>query len=63
MSLRMLFLALAEMADALRQARRRGAVGATRRTQLGPYHVRADGTLRLVGETLTCPAATGISRT
>jgi alpha-L-fucosidase 2 len=46
MSLRMLFLALAEMADALGRrddaARWRRASG-----QLGPYHVRADGTLRL----------------
>ncbi len=46
MSLRMLFLALAEMADALGKGDE-----ATRwkraSDQLGPYHVRADGTLRL----------------
>jgi alpha-L-fucosidase 2 len=46
MSLRMLFLSLAEMAGALGRdddaARWRTASG-----QLGPYHVRADGTLRL----------------
>jgi alpha-L-fucosidase 2 len=46
MSLRMLFLSLTEMADALGQsadaARWRKASD-----QLGPYHVRADGTLKL----------------
>jgi alpha-L-fucosidase 2 len=46
MSLRMLFLALTEMADALGRpdeaARWKHASD-----QLGPYHVRADGTLRL----------------
>jgi alpha-L-fucosidase 2 len=46
MSLRMLFLSLAEMADALGKgdeaARWRKASD-----RLGPYHVRADGTLRL----------------
>ncbi len=46
MSLRMLFLSLAEMADALDRhdeaARWKGASD-----QLGPYHVRADGTLKL----------------
>ena len=46
MSLRMLFLALAEMADAL--GRQDEAVRWRRASdQLGPYHVRADGTLRL----------------
>ena len=46
MSLRMLFLALAEMADALG---RPDDVTTWRRAsdRLGPYHVRADGTLRL----------------
>jgi alpha-L-fucosidase 2 len=46
MSLRMLFLALAEMAGALG---RQDDVAKWRRAsdQLGPYHVRADGTLRL----------------
>jgi alpha-L-fucosidase 2 len=46
MSLRQLFLALVEMADALG---RPDEVAKWRRAseQLGPYHVRADGTLRL----------------
>jgi alpha-L-fucosidase 2 len=46
MSLRMLFLALAEMADALGRG---GEAARWRRAsdQLGPYHVRADGTLKL----------------
>lgn len=46
MSLRMLFLALSEMADALGRAE---DAGRWRRAadDLGPYHVRPDGTLRL----------------
>jgi alpha-L-fucosidase 2 len=46
MSLRMLFLALAEMADALGK-RDEAARWRNVSDRLGPYHVRADGTLRL----------------
>ena len=46
MSLRMLFLALAEMADALGK-RDEAARWGRASDLLGPYHVRADGTLRL----------------
>jgi alpha-L-fucosidase 2 len=46
MSLRMLFLALTEMADALGK-REEAARWKRASDRLGPYHVRADGTLRL----------------
>jgi alpha-L-fucosidase 2 len=46
MSLRMLFLALTEMADALGRPDE-AARWKSASDQLGPYHVRADGTLRL----------------
>jgi alpha-L-fucosidase 2 len=46
MSLRMLFLALTEMADALGR-RDEAARWKQASDRLGPYHVRADGTLRL----------------
>ncbi len=46
MSLRMLFLALTEMADALGKGDE-AARWKRASDELGPYHVRADGTLRL----------------
>jgi alpha-L-fucosidase 2 len=46
MSLRMLFLSLAEMADAL-DRRDEAARWRSASDRLGPYHVRADGTLKL----------------